>query len=240
MLEWFHWNFEDPANETPYESREGGYQYIWGGPFDALEQLGDRFGGLVPDEAIEAAAQETFGDGWQWAPNGRRVLPEEELSGRTRPQSTPASASEFFEDNVSVQLRELEGVLARSHDVPPPIGHNQPPRELDHSPLDAAALQRLQDAVRETLAEGRSGAPDVSLLETRAYYFNRVAKQVLGWLAKKADVALDEVAKSFGNYMGKFLAAGLTVTVLDFHLELSSKLSSAAESILKWIQLLLS
>ena len=33
------WNFEDPANETPYESSEGGYIYIWGGPYDALEQL---------------------------------------------------------------------------------------------------------------------------------------------------------------------------------------------------------
>ena len=35
MKEWFWENFEDPANETPYESREGGYQWIWGGPFDA-------------------------------------------------------------------------------------------------------------------------------------------------------------------------------------------------------------
>jgi hypothetical protein len=27
MIEWFHQNFEDPAERTPYESREGGYQW---------------------------------------------------------------------------------------------------------------------------------------------------------------------------------------------------------------------
>ena len=35
MVEWFGDNFEDPAQETPYESAEGGYIYIWGGPYDA-------------------------------------------------------------------------------------------------------------------------------------------------------------------------------------------------------------
>jgi hypothetical protein len=35
MEEWFRKHFEDPAERTPYESAEGGYIYIWGGPFDA-------------------------------------------------------------------------------------------------------------------------------------------------------------------------------------------------------------
>ena len=37
MIEWFNQNFEDPAERTPYESAEGGYQWIWGGPYDARE-----------------------------------------------------------------------------------------------------------------------------------------------------------------------------------------------------------
>ena len=32
ILSWFHTFFEDPAQETPYIGREGGYLYIWGGP----------------------------------------------------------------------------------------------------------------------------------------------------------------------------------------------------------------
>ena len=35
MLYWFRERFEDPVEETPYNSREGGYLYIWGGPYDA-------------------------------------------------------------------------------------------------------------------------------------------------------------------------------------------------------------
>ncbi len=41
---WFHSNFEDPAQETPYNSREGGYLYIWGGPYNAHDELYGEFG----------------------------------------------------------------------------------------------------------------------------------------------------------------------------------------------------
>jgi hypothetical protein len=47
MRHWFHQNFEDPANETPCNSREGGYLYIWGGPYSAHEQLFDEFGSYL-------------------------------------------------------------------------------------------------------------------------------------------------------------------------------------------------
>jgi hypothetical protein len=29
IKDWFLQNFEDPAHHTPYESAEGGYEYIW-------------------------------------------------------------------------------------------------------------------------------------------------------------------------------------------------------------------
>ncbi|WP_447978224.1 HEPN domain-containing protein [Candidatus Nitrospira bockiana] len=58
MKEWFLSKFENPAERTPYESAEGGYIYIWGGPFDAREELGSEFGGFLSDEIIEECAQE--------------------------------------------------------------------------------------------------------------------------------------------------------------------------------------
>ena len=58
MKHWFHQNYTDPVENTPYESSEGGYQYIWGGPYDASEQLADNFSGLVPDEIIGQLAEE--------------------------------------------------------------------------------------------------------------------------------------------------------------------------------------
>lgn len=47
MEVWFRNSYEDPAERTPYESREGGYQWIWGGPYDALEELESEFSGII-------------------------------------------------------------------------------------------------------------------------------------------------------------------------------------------------
>lgn len=68
MVEWFHSNFEDPANRTPYESAEGGYIYIWGGPYDALDQIASEFPNEDQD-LIEAAVEEVQSDGiFEWSP----------------------------------------------------------------------------------------------------------------------------------------------------------------------------
>jgi hypothetical protein len=66
MRTWFFANYEDPAESTPYESAEGGYQYIWGGPYEPEEELQDEFGGLVPDKVIEELANELRDISWQW------------------------------------------------------------------------------------------------------------------------------------------------------------------------------
>jgi hypothetical protein len=53
MREWFFQHFEDPVESCPHESSEGGFQYIWGGPFDAKEVLWNEFGGDVSEEVID-------------------------------------------------------------------------------------------------------------------------------------------------------------------------------------------
>ncbi|MBN6111549.1 hypothetical protein [Xanthomonas bonasiae] len=70
LLEWFQARFQDPAHETPYMSSEGGYIWIHGGPYDAKEELEERFSGLVPEEVITFVAEHVEGiDGiWEWAP----------------------------------------------------------------------------------------------------------------------------------------------------------------------------
>ena len=68
LVSWFLERFEDPAEHTPYETAEGGFQWIWGGPFYAVEVLSDRF----PDEdetIVQDAADQIEGGGLiQWAP----------------------------------------------------------------------------------------------------------------------------------------------------------------------------
>lgn len=70
MIEWFYENYEDPANGVPYESREGGYQYYAGGPYDPMEELQDQFPD-VPFERVERAAAEIYRDGFEWIKKGQ-------------------------------------------------------------------------------------------------------------------------------------------------------------------------
>ena len=66
MREWFLDNYEDPVHSLPYESREGGYIWIYGGPYDAGQVLQEKFGGLVPEWIIDQLADELFDESPQW------------------------------------------------------------------------------------------------------------------------------------------------------------------------------
>jgi HEPN superfamily RiboL-PSP-like protein len=68
MRNWFYQNFEDPVNETPFDSGEGGYQYIHGGPYDAQEELTSQFEDSVPPDVIEELTEELENQCSEWAP----------------------------------------------------------------------------------------------------------------------------------------------------------------------------
>lgn len=67
MESWFLSRYEDPSNNCPYESAEGGFQYIWGGPYDAYEELSSEFSGVYPDEIIENLADELNDVCFEWS-----------------------------------------------------------------------------------------------------------------------------------------------------------------------------
>lgn len=54
---WFSDRYETP-DELPYDSSEGGFQWIWGGPYDAHDALQNEFGGTIADDVIEKVASE--------------------------------------------------------------------------------------------------------------------------------------------------------------------------------------
>jgi len=84
MREWFYERFEDPANSTPYESAEGGYLYIWGGPYEASDVLFNEFSGEYPDEVIDELAEELTDECCEWAPVVTSDLFDEETYERIR------------------------------------------------------------------------------------------------------------------------------------------------------------
>lgn len=58
MRGWFCARFCDPAHETSYNLREGGYLFVNGRPFNPSTELHDRFDGTVDDELIEEVVEE--------------------------------------------------------------------------------------------------------------------------------------------------------------------------------------
>ena len=69
MRAWFRTRYWDPANDTPYNSKEGGYLYVEGGPYSPREDLGARFDGLVPEHLINQVIDELESEvGDEWAP----------------------------------------------------------------------------------------------------------------------------------------------------------------------------
>jgi hypothetical protein len=71
MRSWFFSNFQDPVEETPYISSEGGYQYLFGGPYDANEELDNRFEDIVPQEVRAKLGHELQDQSWEWAGRAR-------------------------------------------------------------------------------------------------------------------------------------------------------------------------
>jgi len=58
MRAWFLSRYCDPAEDTPYDAREGGYLFVHGGPHRPHDELHERFGRLVDSDVIEALADE--------------------------------------------------------------------------------------------------------------------------------------------------------------------------------------
>jgi hypothetical protein len=75
IKEWFLSNFEDPAQSTP--RNDGEFQYIWGGPYDARDEIGNAFSESVPEQIIEAAIRAVEAEGIDdWAPHSNRPQPD--------------------------------------------------------------------------------------------------------------------------------------------------------------------
>jgi hypothetical protein len=101
MENWFRENYEDPAQSTPYSSDEGGYVFIWGGPFDAYDELYNEFAGSVDDELIRKLANKLSGDCEYWAKTDYESKLIQDI----------ASISDYFH-NFAGAISDVEALLA--------------------------------------------------------------------------------------------------------------------------------
>ena len=67
MRDWFLGRYENPVENCPHISSEGGFQFIWGGPFDAHDILYEQFERTYDNSAIEALGDELFSECCEWS-----------------------------------------------------------------------------------------------------------------------------------------------------------------------------
>ncbi|HFI5333982.1 TPA: hypothetical protein ACGQS5_001640 [Serratia liquefaciens] len=73
MREWFFDNYENPVDSCPYETREGGYHYVYGGPYDASDELQGMFGVHVKSDYIQELVDELQEECWEWSGSSDNV-----------------------------------------------------------------------------------------------------------------------------------------------------------------------
>jgi hypothetical protein len=217
---WFFENFEDPAQETPYDGREGGYLYIHGGPFDTHDVIEEHFGDLVAQDTIELAIATIEDDGGpDWAPAGHRVRhlddPQEDL-----PVNIEALHSRMLRElnNVESAFEELRNPVAG-------IGHNNPPQCIEPMMLDNVELTELKNAVTLLKAQPAEPTEMLDAISRAASTMANIGNKIAGYCAGQTDTFISEAMKSAGNEFGKWSVRSTIVLV-------------AAAAALQWLKAL--
>lgn len=209
LVNWFHYFYEDPANETPYNGREGGYLYIKGGPYSAEEELRENFEDVLPEDAILEAVAVIQGNGLlDWAPSPQHpasidfyedAVAEDYAHEEFSFEELKTIASEGqgagigSEQEKAARTAVLEQIAALKDDLPKPashggIGHNHPPQEFE---LQGEELEEAAESLDKIEAELASGKPNVEAVAQKA----SVLREAVGWVAGKIDTTVDAFCK---------------------------------------------
>lgn len=233
MRIWFFQNFEDPAEKTPYESAEGGYQWIWGGPYDASEELFSEFGDHISEEVIEEIVAEVESDGlYDWAP--KNIGDDDVVDADEGPWpplvvvEPPGSpdVEAVARQEVLTRLTELETAVERLNDQSPMIGHNRPPEPIDVDPVtvnDERTIRLVVNVVRE---EADQPHPDIGRLNGEASKLQQIASRLGVWLKRRPS-----------NWIAALEAYGAVEVATNLK-AIYEALVNAWQSIVNWIELL--
>lgn len=213
MVQWFHQNFEDPAERTSFVSSEGGYLWNHGGPYDAREQLYSMFGNMVSEKLIEEAAEEIEADGLtEWAPTPNRNDYDDYES-----LEDPRAYFDDFSDKPTDQYGSAQDLKARERalttlqqllvvlDAPKTIGigHNNPPEKIE----DTTIIEALRAPVAALHSELSKSSPSISFVKKLGTVLGNAALASVKWGGKKIDLAVDTAIKTGLPAVGAVVAA---------------------------------
>lgn len=195
MEKWFFEQFEDPQNEMPRDGEDQTYIYPWGGPFEASDVLHGQFDYEYDKDLIDAAVEQIERDGTtEWAPSSSGDYyehpdrePDEQADAATRAELT---------GRILERLDKLEAAVAAMPGQPGNIGHNAPPDDVGLPPYGEEDAADITAAIAETRAELGQSEPDPAQLATLSRRFDGWGRKLGSWLAKKGDLAVDELIKN--------------------------------------------
>ncbi len=217
LVQWFHYYYEDPANSVSYNTREGGYLWVMGGPYYAEEELRENFEGIVSENVISKAVEIIQADGlFDWAPShnhpNRKAIDDQDdvhydLGALTKQAS--ATKNRYYESTQEAFHRSkiLEVAAELKVVLPEPLnhgglGHNQPPEEYA---LKDEEVVELAESLEQIEAELTNVEPSIETVLEKTNPFVKALK----WAGKKADLTIEEFCKSFGAELGKVAAKTL-------------------------------
>lgn len=258
IVDWFHSLYEDPAVRTPFETAEGGYQWVWGGPYDAREEVGDNFWHVASQEIIDAAVTQITRDGlYDWAPKEKPedyadleepdfTPPEGSLAGlagsnfstdnfsRFTFQATAHSSikrpgtHEEFRVEVLAALAQADAALQRVDSGLPPRNHNNPPELVEPDALAPREIQITINIISEVRSEANRSEPSADALQAQASALRKTITKIARWLSEKMDRAVN---RSIDRAVDGGILLGVGATVW---LALSNSLQHVADSITAW------
>ncbi|KDM65488.1 hypothetical protein ACIDI_103c00010 [Acidiphilium sp. JA12-A1] len=239
MIDWFGQNYEDPAERTPYDSAEGGYLWIWGGPHDARDVLYTKFGSLVSEGLIDEAAQEIEAEGTvDWASK-----PTREDYDETAPPDEPIALDVFLDEpsaeygtlaerSARAEARAAVEQLRAALDQVRPIGigHNRPPASESEAAEDEGAnLDELRRAAAELSAELSKSKPTIAFVKRWVAPLRNAIIATATWGAKKLDKAMDAAMTTAGSIVGGGAVAWLA--------NLDPSLHHAFGAVVQWLEI---
>lgn len=252
ITDWFDEQFEDPQNDTPYNNDAGGYVYLWGGPFDASDQIQEEFSNVIDFDTMMRAVEEVQASGVvEWAPqtNGDfyehpeeedRVAAGEIIDGDgdwppliPDEQDVPPEPEARLEviqriDELEALIQPLIDRLQDQRQPPPMMGHNNPPEQLEgYHGISRDEWLHLRDTIEGIKTQTNSEAPDTEALNQSGNTFMTAAANITEWVAQKLNAAVDAVVGA-GAVGGVIYAYNNPEVVI-------AALTSAAQAVGTWI-----
>lgn len=130
-----------------------------------------------------------------------------------KPERQEMNLAELKNELLS-RIQKLEAALKTYQDATPARNHNNPPELIEADPIPRSEFTLLTEMIKELKLEVQLARPEIAKLEKASNTFLRVAKGIILWLGKKADVAIESGVK-WGAPIGVAWAAAHPETVFS-------------------------